>query len=381
MPPRLTSCHIFCTVIDNFGDIGVSWRLAHILRRELGWQITLWLDDEAALRQIAPGLPPPPCTHGQIAVRRWREGLAPPDWGQVQPPDVVIETFGCRLPRAVEKAIGENRALWLNWEYLSAEEWASAMHGKPSPQADGTPKYFWLMGFDQRGGGLLRERDYALRCGFDGDALRRRLKLPPKTSPEWLVFGYCSPVWADWLHAWRDMGRPLTLLLAGHQAADSLKQSGALPGGCLRQDGDVFETGCVRLVKIPFVPQEDFDRLLHLADGLIVRGEDSFVRAQLSGRPFFWHIYPQEGGAHLDKLAAFWQQAYLHYPKEVVAAHRDLSAELNGAARLDGRERLNAWQTLWMHMRLWQNGAQAWRQYLFGQQTAAERLASFIKDR
>ena len=36
-----------------------------------------------------------------------------------------------------------------------------------------------------------------------------------------------------------------------------------------------------------------------------MRGEDSFVRAQLAGRPFLWHIYPQADNAHLDKLNAF----------------------------------------------------------------------------
>jgi uncharacterized repeat protein (TIGR03837 family) len=36
-----------------------------------------------------------------------------------------------------------------------------------------------------------------------------------------------------------------------------------------------------------------------------VRGEDSFVRAQWAARPFVWHIYPQDDGAHWVKLAAF----------------------------------------------------------------------------
>lgn len=47
------TCWIFCNVIDNFGDIGVSWRLARVLQRELGWQVHLWTDDFPSLQASA----------------------------------------------------------------------------------------------------------------------------------------------------------------------------------------------------------------------------------------------------------------------------------------------------------------------------------------
>lgn len=180
------SCHIFCTVIDNFGDIGVSWRLARILQNECRWRVTLWLDDEAALRALCPGLPALPCRYRDTDLRLWREGGDMPQWDETA--DIVIETFGCNLPEGVKKSIARQKALWLNWEYLSAEEWAAAMHGKPSPQADGTEKFFWLMGFDERGGGLLREKTMpnsaaATRRFSDGSSVCRK-----KTRPN----GCCS---------------------------------------------------------------------------------------------------------------------------------------------------------------------------------------------
>ena len=46
------------------------------------------------------------------------------------------------------------------------------------------------MGFSEKSGGLLRERDYAESAGFDTEDLRRQLKLPTKNAPEWLLFGY-----------------------------------------------------------------------------------------------------------------------------------------------------------------------------------------------
>jgi hypothetical protein len=49
---------IFCRVVDNFGDAGISWRLARQLAREHGIAVTLWIDDVASLASIVPGLQP-----------------------------------------------------------------------------------------------------------------------------------------------------------------------------------------------------------------------------------------------------------------------------------------------------------------------------------
>ena len=43
---------IFCKVIDNFGDIGVCWRLAADLARR-GHSVRLWADDASALAWMA----------------------------------------------------------------------------------------------------------------------------------------------------------------------------------------------------------------------------------------------------------------------------------------------------------------------------------------
>ena len=47
------SWDIFCQVIDNFGDIGVCWRLAADLAAR-GHQVRLWVDDASALHWMAP---------------------------------------------------------------------------------------------------------------------------------------------------------------------------------------------------------------------------------------------------------------------------------------------------------------------------------------
>jgi uncharacterized repeat protein (TIGR03837 family) len=63
--------------------------------------------------------------------------------------------------------------------------------------------------------------------------------------------------------------------------------------------------GRLTVAVTPFTDQDTFDRRLWSADLNIVRGEDSFVRAQWAARPFVWHIYPQAKSAHRVKLDAF----------------------------------------------------------------------------
>ncbi len=65
------------------------------------------------------------------------------------------------------------------------------------------------------------------------------------------------------------------------------------------------EQGALEVQYLPFLPQHKYDDLLASCDLNFVRGEDSFVRAQLAGRPLVWHIYPQAEDAHLTKLQAF----------------------------------------------------------------------------
>jgi uncharacterized repeat protein (TIGR03837 family) len=55
---------------------------------------------------------------------------------------------------------------------------------------------------------------------------------------------------------------------------------------------------------LPFVEQDEYDKLLWACDCNFVRGEDSCVRAQWAGKPFIWHIYAQHDGVHMKKMRA-----------------------------------------------------------------------------
>ena len=87
---------IFCQVIDNFGDIGVCWRLAADLAGR-GHGVRLWVDDGSALRWMAPG-----AREGKwanVQALDWRQSHDPHFLAQAQlaPADVWIEGFGCNI--------------------------------------------------------------------------------------------------------------------------------------------------------------------------------------------------------------------------------------------------------------------------------------------
>jgi len=73
---------------------------------------------------------------------------------------------------------------------------------------------------------------------------------------------------------------------------------GERPKGTLERRGNVW------IWYAPFLAQTVFDRVVSCSDLLLVRGEDSFAGALLSGRPFFWHLYPQENDHQRVKMEA-----------------------------------------------------------------------------
>lgn len=300
---------IFCKVIDNFGDLGVCWRLARQLHHEYDVAVTLWVDDLASFFRMAPSLSTDhddQCLDG-IRVRHWRGEIAFPE-----PGDLVIEGFGCPLPQGFLRAMAARAqaSVWLNLEYLSAEGWVEDCHGLPSlhPQT-GLTQYFWFPGFTARTGGLLREQGLlAERDCFQSDPLLQaafwsRLGLPDALQADfrYSLFAYENAAIGAWLEALVLADRSsLVVVPAGRALGDVERWAGQ---GLVV--GDCMTRGKVTVAVLPFLSHDDYDRLLWACDLNAVRGEDSFVRAQWAGRPLLWHIYPQEEDAHWVKLEAF----------------------------------------------------------------------------
>ncbi len=293
---------LFCRVVDNFGDAGVCWRLAAQLAAG-GHAVRLWIDERAALARLVPAIDAAASdqTVEGVRVLPWAHAAAalPPRDG------VVIEAFACTPPAPYLAAMPGRGCLWINLEYLSAEDWVRGCHGLPSPQANGVPKHFFFPGFVPGTGGLLREPGLVARREA-AQSIPRRQRLRELTGRDFgaladearvvLLFCYPHAPLAGLQRALAADPRP-TLLLA----------PGAVPAGLTGE-------GALQVHAIPFTPQRRFDELLWCCDLNLVRGEDSLVRALWAGVPLLWHIYPQTGDTHLDKLEAWLALAALPPP-------------------------------------------------------------------
>lgn len=141
MPETKTRWDIFCTVVDNFGDIGVTWRLARQLVTEHSLAVRLWVDDLRAFERLCPQIDIHASQQWQqgVEVRQWMA-----DWQPAEAADVVIAAFACQLPSAYMEAMAEREKppLWMNLDYLSAEDWVVSCHGLPSVKYKQVQKFF-----------------------------------------------------------------------------------------------------------------------------------------------------------------------------------------------------------------------------------------------
>ena len=164
----MRTCDMFCRVIDNYGDAGVSWRLAQMLAKEYDWAVRLIIDDAAVLSAIVPTAKAEvaPVKAGSVTVCDWIEdGSDVPfrPWDG-QAADVVIELFSCRLPDAYEAAIARrfetSPCAVFALDYLTAEKYAEEGNGLPSPHPRyGYDKTFLFPGFSEKTCGINRERN------------------------------------------------------------------------------------------------------------------------------------------------------------------------------------------------------------------------------
>ena len=331
---------LFCRVIDNYGDIGVCWRLAADLAGR-GQPVRLWVDDARALAWMAPD-----GAQG-VTVRGWPDEATA---SSTDPGDVVVEAFGCDPPPAFVARMRARPAppVWINLEYLSAEDYVERSHGLRSPVLQGPgaglDKWFFYPGFTPGTGGLIRE---------PGLIERLAPQAPPvpvdPAEREASVFCYPTPRLERLAQDW-----PGRLRLAG----------GCGQGQALARPE--------RIERLPWMDQPGFDRLLWRSALNIVRGEDSLVRALWAARPFVWHIYPQHDDAHHAKLDALLALLLDGAKPAFAAALRRLWHAFNG---------MGDWPTAWPARPPWQEACERFRARLLAQPDLVTQLVRFATDK
>lgn len=291
---------IFCKIVDNFGDIGVCWRLARQLHFEHGLEIKLWIDDLEAAQAIIPSLKVAENNQicDEISICHWTENA---DFSHAA--EVVIEAFACGLPPAYLAAMVQKKSKWVNLEYLSAENWVADFHAKPSPQANGLTRYFYFPGFTEATGGLIREVNVTVSNQRTETINKLKISL------------FCYP---------NAPIRDLFIALQGNNhaveayvpATSILSQIADFFGAENISAGDYFSRDNLHVHILPFLSQADYDQLLRGCDLNFVRGEDSWLRAIWAGKPFIWQPYLQTENTHITKLNAFLDLFYADFSEK-----------------------------------------------------------------
>lgn len=345
---------IFCRIVDNFGDIGVCWRLSQQLAHEHQLQIRLFIDDFAAATKIIAqlDLSKQSQTISSIEICTWPAN-------HISPAPVVIETFACGLPKAYLLQMQASKSFWVNLEYLSAENWVGDFHAKPSPHPTlALTKHYFFPGFTEETGGLIREAHISQNTVCHSDESRDPVTVTrldsafcwndyTKNVLKISLFGYPNAPIEDLLTA---LQAPC-LQANNHAVLVYVPASSILPkiaqffGKNSLDVGETITRGNLTLQVLPFLSQVDYDQLLRSCDLNFVRGEDSWIRAIWAAKPFIWQPYFQTENTHIIKLNAFLDVYYEDCEPQCQQAIRALHA---------------AWQTNAIPSQTWQQYLAHW---------------------
>ena len=332
---------VLCKVVDNFGDIGVCYRLCRALsdlRSSL--EITLVVSDLHSFHALCPKIDPKKPVQDfryknsvwkildwnlEIENRKLKNGF----------PSVILECFQCGRPDWLEGILFSDdftqEVQILNIDYLTAEDYAEEFHLlKSGTRKTNIKKRFFMPGFTEKTAGLIFNEQLAmsneqftesnLQLSMSNEQfIRNNLQLAMKNEnsnvnrDEFKIFFFayeddCSAVVkgiSDFQAKIRECDADFSVLVFLASGKSSLPFEIAW-----KNAGTPF-----KIEKIPFLPQEEFDEFLLKMDFLFVRGEDSLARACLSGLPFVWQAYKQDENYQIVKVNALLERMKPFFPE------------------------------------------------------------------
>lgn len=302
---------VLCKVVDNFGDIGVVFRLCRALSElKKNLEIRLVVSNLDSFAKISKGID---STKTFQEFRGWKvfdwndSALCKKEFSK-NPPEFILECFQCGRPEWLEELLFSPQfnlnVQIVNVEYLTAESWADDFHLlKSGTRSAKIKKINFMPGFTKKTGGLILDKNF-MRClsekKFALNLVKQNLNkkiLSEDFSDSFKILIFSYPKNFDFLaSAIKEFSffKKIIVFVASGAGADSAKIS--------------LKKFKVNFVCLPFMQQEVWDAFLSLMDFSFVRGEDSFSRCCLFGNPFIWNIYPQEEEFHIVKLNAFLQK-------------------------------------------------------------------------
>ena len=308
---KVNSIDIFCEIIDNFGDIGVVYRISKELKK---------IFQNVRIRIVLNRLEEFKAINKKVKDTDYQEidGLICVPEKYVKEnietfgvSDVFIEAFGCNVPEEYVKQAKENSKLWINLEYLSGEKWIEDFHLCESLIDSKTlKKIFFMPGFSEKSGGVIIDSGFLERMKFGkenrDEVFKKYFKdFDLKDKFIGTVFSY-EKNFENLLETLKNYEKETILLLMGEKTQKSFSE--ILKKNLTEDYGNIVKYGKITMIYSDFFSQEEYEEIISASDFNFTRGEDSFVRGIILGKPFMWHIYLQEEKAHMDKIKAFTER-------------------------------------------------------------------------
>ena len=308
---KVNSIDIFCEIIDNFGDIGVVYRISKELKK---------IFQNVRIRIVLNRLKEFKAINKKVKDVDYQEidGLICATEKYVKEnmesfgvSDVFIEAFGCNVPEEYVKAAKENSKLWINLEYLSGEKWIEDFHLCESLIDSKTlKKIFFMPGFSEKSGGVIIDSGFLERMKYGkenrDEVFKKYFKdFDLKDKFIGTVFSY-EKNFENLLETLKNYEKETVLLLMGEKTQKSFSE--ILKKNLTEDYGNIVKYGKITMIYSDFFSQEEYEEIISASDFNFTRGEDSFVRGIILGKPFMWHIYLQEEKAHMDKIKAFTER-------------------------------------------------------------------------
>lgn len=302
---------ILCKVIDNYGDVGVVYRLAKALSE---------LDNDLELTIVCSNLKSFSLltkNHSFIDPQKKDQKFTYKglqwtilDWEQSKgfkfntfPFPIVLECFQCGRPEWLEDILFAKDAKEtyhiFNIEYLTAESYADDFHLlKSYTRSSKVKKMFFMPGFTKKTGGLVIDKEFKKNIA--------NKDLTPRDDKTFTVAIFSYERSFDEVFIALDRFLQKTRIQDKDFNIRVLAATGKnLP--FVKKSWEKFGKD-IQLTELDFLCQEDWDKILCTSDFNFVRGEESLARASLCSTPFVWHAYIQEENYQLVKVDALLEK-------------------------------------------------------------------------
>ncbi|MDH6457013.1 putative repeat protein (TIGR03837 family) [Fusobacterium sp. PH5-7] len=307
---ELKSLDIFCEIIDNFGDIGVVYRLGKEFKKVFGENVKVRvilnrLDEFININSNVKNIQNQEIDGIQYVTYEYvKKNMC-----TFSTANVIIEAFGCTIPEEYMNEAYDNSDLLINLEYLSAEDWIESCHLQESPSGKGKlKKIFFMPGFTEKSGGVIADSLYLDRIKnvIENKEYYRKKYFSEIENIDKKIIGTVFSYEKNFTPLFRDLkslDKEIVILAMGEKTQEGFKNF--FEKNFIEKLGNIYKYGKIEVQFCKFLSQEDYEELINLTDFNFVRGEDSFIRAVLTGKPYLWHIYCQEDYAHMDKIEGF----------------------------------------------------------------------------